>query len=351
MEIQKSRTDESFTFMTDVSGIITIVSPRVYHFLGYTPAELIGRPFFDLIAAGTVRQSAFVRDALTGKMPFRCLYLSLTGPRGLVVDAEISGLPLAETGRACGCHGIVRRLYVRPSTAEAASDHASQAELLLDLVCHDLNNMNQIEGGYIELAMGTLRPDSDAYGYLERCAAMLETNSRLLHNVQKLQQISSGVSTPERVDLGRILAESLRQFEQARERGVTIDYSPACGCYVMANELLRDAFVNVIGNAIRHHPEGTPVIRVIVGETIEGPEKWCMVSVEDDGPGIPDDLKARLFNRFQQGPGVTGGTGLGLYLVKKLVESFHGRVRIEDRVPVDYAKGSRFVIVLPAADR
>jgi PAS domain S-box-containing protein len=350
MAQQESLPDESFTFMTDLSGTITIVSPRVYHLLGYTPAELIGRPFFDIIAAGDIRRSAFVRDALTGKTPFRCLFVSLAGMGGRIVDAEISGLPLAETGHAWGCHGIVRRLPGPPPSGDVACSQISQAELLLDLVCHDLNNMDQIEAGYLELAMGSLRPESKAYEYLTKCKTVLESNTRLIQNVQKLRQISTGTSTLEKVDLGRILAESVGQYEQARNQGVTIDFSPVCSCYVMANELLKDAFLNVIGNAIRHHPTGSPVIVVRVRETIDRQEKRCIVAIEDDGPGIPDDLKARLFNRFQQGPAATGGKGLGLYLVKKLVEGFNGAVWVEDRVPGDYRKGSRFVIVLPAAD-
>lgn len=337
--------------MTDVSGTITIVSPRVYQLLGYTPAELIGRPFIDIITSGDVRHSAFVRDALTGKTPFRRLIVTLAGVGGRVVEAEINGLPLAETGHAWGCHGIVRRLQRQPSSGDVACSQISQAELLLDLVCHDLNNMNQIEAGYLELAMGSLQPEKKAYGYLEKCATVLESNTRLLHNVQKLRQISTGTSTLEKVDLGRILTESIGHYEQTRDKGVTIDFNPVCGCYVMANELLKDAFLNIIGNAIRHHPAGSPVIVVRVRETIERQEKRCMVAIEDNGPGIPDDLKSRLFNRFQQGPAATGGKGLGLYLVKKLVEGFHGAVWVEDRVPGDYRKGSRFVIVLPAADR
>jgi signal transduction histidine kinase len=60
-------------------------------------------------------------------------------------------------------------------------------------------------------------------------------------------------------------------------------------------------------------------------------------------------MKARLFNRFQPGQTATSGKGLGLYLVKTLVEGFHGTVQVEDRVPGDHRGGSRFVITLPVA--
>ena len=72
--------------------------------------------------------------------------------------------------------------------------------------------------------------------------------------------------------------------------------------------------------------------------------------MEDNGPGIPDSLKARLFTRFQRGATKASGRGLGLYLVKTLVDDYHGTVRVEDRVPGDYKQGTRFVVRLLAAE-
>jgi signal transduction histidine kinase len=75
---------------------------------------------------------------------------------------------------------------------------------------------------------------------------------------------------------------------------------------------------------------------------------YYRVGISDNGPGIPDELKKKLFGRSQRGPTKTTGRGLGLYLVKELVDDFHGKVWVEDRVPEDYTKGSRFVVMLPA---
>ncbi len=74
-----------------------------------------------------------------------------------------------------------------------------------------------------------------------------------------------------------------------------------------------------------------------------------MVTIDDNGPGIPDEMKRRLFNRFERGTTPTSGKGLGLYLVRKLVEGYGGHVWVEDRVQGDHSQGSRFVVVLPDA--
>jgi signal transduction histidine kinase len=81
----------------------------------------------------------------------------------------------------------------------------------------------------------------------------------------------------------------------------------------------------------------------------ENLKAYLKVIVEDNGPGIPDDLKSRLSNRFQRGQTKATGKGLGLFLVKTLVDSYGGRIWVEDRVPGDYTQGARFILVLPAA--
>jgi signal transduction histidine kinase len=73
-----------------------------------------------------------------------------------------------------------------------------------------------------------------------------------------------------------------------------------------------------------------------------------LCSVEDTGPGIPDWIKDKLFTRFQRGDTTAHGKGLGLYLVKMLVESYKGAIWVEDRFSGDYTKGARFVVMLPA---
>jgi signal transduction histidine kinase len=74
-----------------------------------------------------------------------------------------------------------------------------------------------------------------------------------------------------------------------------------------------------------------------------------MVTVEDNGPGIPDGFKGRVFNRMLKGNDKSKGMGLGLYLVKSLVESYRGHVWVEDRVPGDHSKGAKFVAMMPVA--
>jgi signal transduction histidine kinase len=130
---------------------------------------------------------------------------------------------------------------------------------------------------------------------------------------------------------------------------VSISCGMAEGVRVQANELLQDVFVNLIGNAIKH-ARGPASVNIRMSLETKYGRRYCRISVEDDGPGIPDELKDVIFDRFRRGNTKAKGSGLGLYLVRTLVESYEGNVWVEDRVPGDYTKGARFVVILPAID-
>ncbi len=100
-----------------------------------------------------------------------------------------------------------------------------------------------------------------------------------------------------------------------------------------------------------HRAVGPPVINIgISTESVES-EKCYWITVEDNGPGVPDEMKTLIFNRQLRGGGRAKGSGMGLYLVKALADDFHGRVWVEDRVPGDRGQGSRFVVLLPALEK
>jgi Signal transduction histidine kinase len=125
-------------------------------------------------------------------------------------------------------------------------------------------------------------------------------------------------------------------------------YEPASGCHVQANRLLKEVFTNLIGNSVKHS-KGPVSVWITVDSVIEDGRKYYEASVTDNGPGIPDEMKGRLFQRLDRVGTKASSHGLGLYLVKTLVEDFEGRVRVEDRVRGDSTKGVKFIVLLPAA--
>jgi signal transduction histidine kinase len=238
---------------------------------------------------------------------------------------------------------IFRSLKEREGELEEAR---SQAELYVDLMSHDINNMNQVGIGNLELALMSGDMSEDTKALLTKALESLENSSRLISNVRKLQGAPTTALEP--IDLGRTLEDVSSSYSDAMAGKAVIRYQRPSGYIVMANGLLRDVFSNLVENAVKH--SGHPVeIDIDIKKITESGKPCYRVSIQDNGPGIPDEQKARLFQRLYRGRTKVKGSGLGLYLVKTLVEYFKGRVWVEDRVPGDHTKGSRFVVTLPAA--
>ena len=114
------------------------------------------------------------------------------------------------------------------------------------------------------------------------------------------------------------------------------------------SERLRQVLANLVGNALRHTPAGSPV-EVRVGEAALDGRPGAAVEVVDHGPGLTPEQTERVFERFYRADparsGADGGTGLGLSIVAALVAVHGGTVQV-DSVP---GRGARFRVVLPLA--
>ena len=185
---------------------------------------------------------------------------------------------------------------------------------------------------------------------VERPIDALQRSARLIQNVRKLQKLHDGVFKTEVVDLRKLLVDVRREFGGVPHKQVTLNLNRCERCLVWANELLHDVFANLVSNAIKHTGDRTNIV-LDLDIVEENGGRYCRVRVEDDGPGIPEDFKGKIFNRALMGTGKAKGMGLGLYLVRTLVESYDGKVWVEDRVPGDHRKGARFVVMLPAVGK
>jgi signal transduction histidine kinase len=215
---------------------------------------------------------------------------------------------------------------------------------------HDINNMHQIMLGYLEIAEDMMSRDDARREFIEKPIDVLLRSVRLIKNVRKLQKVKEGVFQSREIDVCKVLADVQREFGAVPHKTITPNLKGCDHCYVRANELLHDVFANLTGNTIKHTGDRAD-IAIDLNIVEENDRRHCRVVIEDDGPGIPDDFKNVIFNRMPKGTDKAKGMGIGLYLVKLLVDSYGGNVRVEDRVQGDHTKGARFVVMLPAVEK
>jgi PAS domain S-box-containing protein len=251
-------------------------------------------------------------------------------------------------GRPVKIVGILQDITERKKAELALEDARAQSEFFIDLISHDIGNMNQAILGYLELALERLAPSEKDADLLAKPMEIIKDSSRLIHDVRKLRSVVSGRMSMEKLDAGEVLSRAVTEFSRGEGKDTRVNYRPQKGCIVMAGELLYDALSTILFNFLRHS-RGRLTMDIGISEVREDGRSYCRISFEDHGPGISDKMKKELMGDVRDVSDIEVRRGLELRFVKTIIDSYHGRIWMEDRVPGDYAKGIRVVIMLPGA--
>jgi len=220
---------------------------------------------------------------------------------------------------------------------------------LLGIVSHDLRNPI----GGIRMLAESITEEGRSTEYMQRKAVMVyETADELLELVRNLLDINRLESGRMQLDsepvpvppiLGRVI-EDHRRWAEKKDIRVHVegdgDAPPVLGDDAAVKQILD----NLLSNAIKYSPQGKDVHVVL-----NGGDGQVRMEVRDEGPGLTEEDRERLFQKFAKlSARPSGGeysTGLGLFIVKKLVDTMHGDIRCES-VP---GEGASFIVDLPAA--
>jgi PAS domain S-box-containing protein len=202
--------------------------------------------------------------------------------------------------------------------ADAATE---EANLYIDILAHDINNANTAAMGYQQMVIAS------ADGSLKKIAlkslTAIQQSGEIIRNVTTLRRLRHEATVLRPVKLDSTIRDMLNYFSDAR-----IAYE-GTDAVVMADDLIREIFANLIGNAVKF---GGPEVDITISPRIEENGE-VVITVADTGPGIPDELKPHIFQRSRTGNTKKSGKGLGLFIVRMLVERYGGRVWAADRVP------------------
>jgi len=187
----------------------------------------------------------------------------------------------------------------------------------------------------VERADGPLRSDYASYGNDIAAAAR--------HLLSVIRSMSEDPTHGQQViDLAGLAGEALTMLEStAEDRDIHFDVGATESLLASGEDrAVIQILVNLIGNALRHSPDGGTV-RLAFAKTAG----TASVAVSDDGPGIDPADQQRIFERFERADASSGGTGLGLAISRRLARSMGGDVTLES-APGD---GARFTLTLPSA--
>lgn len=343
-----NQSDDAIFLMQVPGGRFIEVNIAACEQMHYTCEDFLQTSIYE-IAPGS---SARIDELFSGRIKSLLLTTTLRTRDGAHIPYEIN-MRIVSLENETYAVAVARDIRERTRVETALREAKSRAELYVDLMGHDINNINQSALGYLELAKDTL----DVKGSLGKAEEMLilkpmdnlRSSSGLIDNVRKLQKEKSGFYARKVMQVGRVIEEAKEHFKDIPGREVSINYDGRCDCDVLANDLLGDVFINLIGNSIKH--SAGPLRIDIRSECIAMKDgQYCRIGVADNGPGIPDARKLTIFERFEKMAEERGkyfGKGFGLILVKTLIDDYGGKIWVEDRVPGDSGKGCKFVILLP----
>jgi signal transduction histidine kinase len=239
------------------------------------------------------------------------------------------------------------------------------SELLVDLITHDIGNYHQIIQGSLGLVISLVKKNktnvspqdgekissllNTAKTALTRSQSFVDNIRRLerLYRQKDLKLISRNV--PDAINSAYSTVERTLYNNNPHGKKITLsivhDGNPL-DINIMAEDLLDEIFINLFSNTVKYTDLSEVKIDVIINDYFIGGTKYWMITISDNGTGIPDSIKKELFERFYS---KAKGGGLGLSIVRALVERYNGKVWVGDRVYKDYTKGTTFGMIFPAS--
>lgn len=335
-------------------------SPQTRWMLGYTQQDWIDDP--DLWLGKMVHPEdhercrlAEAHHAETGE-PFDETYRILHRDGRVVWVRDVAVVVQDEDGTPLYSQGFLLDISAQKETEgdlqdalereHAQAERLRSADELKNTLLHTLSH--DLKGPITAVLAATSalkRPEmveSERRELLDGMAARAKRMDRLLGDLLDLERLSRGIVEPTRfpVDLGELVTNLVRDSDVLEGRSVDVVARRVVA--PIDPPKVERMIENLIVNAVRHTPRGSRIWVCVAAH-----EDGAVVAVEDEGPGVPDELKASIFEPFRKSDPHTPGSGIGLSLVARFAELHGGRAWVQDRP----GGGASFRVFLPGSGR
>lgn len=227
-----------------------------------------------------------------------------------------------------------------------------RAEFFKDIFTHDMNNIFHNIMSSAEL-ISILKENSEN---TEKVDSLFQTidnqikrGVKLINNVRKLSKLEETEISLEDVEIFKVLDEAI-QFAQksAHDKRLNIKINKKNkDLFVRANEFLLDVFENILHNSTKYNTKETIKVIIDVSKIQVDTNNYIRMEFKDNGIGIVDEYKSAIFQKGHHAESYNRGMGIGLSLVKKIIESYSGKIWVVNSVDDDHTQGSNFILEIP----
>ncbi len=333
-------------------GLIIDCNNRIYEMLGYNKDEAIGLSILDFLHPDYHYKAVETWNGIITKGYLNKAQMKMITKTGKDLDVVITSTSFKEEPE----ENYTRIWVIEPSENKEQDNKliytngtGARAEVYLDILSYDIKHLTSAITTYSELLL--MKPDlSKQYRrYFETTLQYSKTISNLISNVRGLSYIKNNIFELRDIDVFRTLADAIDHVQQERpHRQFKINQSISEDEVIVKSfDMLENAFINIINNALEFEKHNDIVLEIT--HTLSEDGKYWKLEFKDNGPGVPDALKDKIFYDFEIGNEHKHGSGLGLALVKEVILKSNGHVWVEDRVSGEHTKGCNFVVMLPVS--
>lgn len=314
--------------------------------LGYTQKEAEEMAIDRIIFPEMMKEHKQMLDSVFNGEEAKDFNSIFVAKDGELVYVEGNILPRFEGSEIVAAQGYYRDVTGKREAERKIEEERKRVEFLLDLMIHDITNIIQEIMSAFELILQHPDLSSDLGEIVKEGLQEVERASQLVSNVRKISLIEEDRPTTERRDLGKAILDAADEVESSfPEKEMKLNTSIKENEYfIMADEFLEDIFFALLHNSMKFDERDKVEIDVELEEISHTP--FLRIDIKDRGPGVPDEDKSQVFAKVRGKREGILGLGLGLTLVKKILENYGGQIRVEDRVQGDHSKGANFVILL-----
>jgi PAS domain S-box-containing protein len=333
----------------DLNGVITSWNHGAEQLFGYTAQEAVGQPVTILMPPDRVNEEPGILERIRRGEKIEHFETIRRCKHGGLLNVSLTISPILDDhGRVTGVSKIARDITRQKEIREKLVEADHQKNRFLATLAHELRNpLTPLRNG-LELLGGNLTDPAAQKQVHEMTSRQVDHMVHLIDDLMDLSRINRGMVElrPQELALVPLLqeaADTSRPFIEQSGHQLIVDL-PEADMHLQGDPVrLIQVVTNLLNNAAKYTDAGG---RIILQGSREGDE--LAIRVSDNGIGLAKDQLDRVFDMFAQvdstSPRTQGGLGIGLHIVKHLVELHHGRIGVESP---GLGKGSTFIVHLP----
>ncbi len=336
-------------FVVSQRGIIQEVNKAACSLLGYNRDQLLKRSisaFQPPSGEGSDESKQVLQAILEGEV-LQGIEIPLFGASSERVWVNLTSSPIETQGRISEISIMAIDITRRREAELREEAETNRANLYLEVMTHDLSNINQSLVFSLGLIQEKMDLPDDIQSLLQDTNWSLRRSARMIANMRALITLRENPPDKRRVDPHDMLERAIDSVkEDFPRKEVNISHDVDLGLYeIVGYGYVEQIFFNVLHNAVMF--DDSESVRIHISSSVIDRGSTVRFEIDDRGRGIPDAIKEDIFKRTGDPKEQSVGRGLGLTVVARIVDDLQGKIWAEDRVQGGHTQGTRIVLELP----